>query len=256
MSEELIKPYGDTLNDGVVQLSFTLPVAHSARAIKAAEMYTEKLNFHSVSVVHAHKIGEGFTFFVVYARATPTLDYSRVKATEAEVHPMDFYEINEVIRTKLNRKLVAVGAAIGTDAHTVGIDAIFNMKGYNMDYGLERYPEIEAYNMGSQVSCEELLETALKVNADAILISQTVTQKDAHKRNFTEFIELLEAERLRGRFLLVAGGPRVSNDLAVELGYEAGFGPGTIPSQVASFMTMKISEKEGKSLDYGNDTET
>ena len=182
MSEELIKPYGDTLDDGVVQLSFTLPVKHGARAIKAAEMYAEKLNFHGVLVAHAHKIGEGFTFFVVYARATPTLDYSRVKATEVEIHPMDFYEINEVIRTKLNRKLVAVGATIGTDAHTVGIDAIFNMKGYNMDYGLERYPEIEAYNMGSQVSCEELLEMALKVNADAILISQTVTQKDAHKR--------------------------------------------------------------------------
>jgi len=254
MSEELIKAYGDTLDDGVVQLSFTLPVEHGARAIKAAEMYAEKLNFHSVSVAHAHKIGEGFTFFVVYARATPTLDYSRVKATEVEVRTMDFYEINEVIRTKLNRKLVAVGATIGTDAHTVGIDAIFNMKGYNMDYGLERYPEIEAYNMGSQVSCEGLLEMALKVNADAILISQTVTQKDAHKRNFTEFIELLEAERLRDRFLLVAGGPRVSTDLAVELGYEAGFGPGTIPSQVASFIAMKILEKEGKSLDYGNDT--
>jgi beta-lysine 5,6-aminomutase beta subunit len=96
---------------------------------------------------------------------------------------------------------------------------------------------------------------ALKVNADAVLISQTVTQKDAHKRNFIELIELLEAERLRDRFLLVAGGPRVSNDLAVELGYEAGFGPGTIPSQVASFMTMKILEKEGKNLDYGIDTE-
>ncbi|MCG6879679.1 MAG: cobalamin-dependent protein [Deltaproteobacteria bacterium] len=255
MSKELIKPYGDTLDDGVVQLSFTLPVEHGARAVRAAEMYAEKLNFHSVSVAHAHKIGEGFTFFVVYARATPTLDYSRVKATEVEVHTMDFYEINEVIRTKLNRKLVAVGASIGTDAHTVGIDAIFNMKGYNKDYGLERYPEIEAYNMGSQVSCEELLEMALKVNADAVLISQTVTQKDAHKRNFIELIELLEAERLRDRFLLVAGGPRVSNDLAVELGYEAGFGPGTIPSQVASFMTMKILEKEGKNLDYGIDTE-
>jgi beta-lysine 5,6-aminomutase beta subunit len=27
MAEKLVKPYGDTLNDGRVQLSFTLPVA-------------------------------------------------------------------------------------------------------------------------------------------------------------------------------------------------------------------------------------
>ncbi len=40
----LIKPYGDTLNDGVMQLSFTLPVELSAKAKKAAEVYLEKLN--------------------------------------------------------------------------------------------------------------------------------------------------------------------------------------------------------------------
>jgi len=120
-----------------------------------------------------------------------------------------------------------------------------NMKGYNQDYGLERYPEIDAYNLGAQVTCEELLQKALEVDADAILVSQTVTQKDAHIRNFTELIELLEAENVRNRFILVAGGPRVSHDLAVELGYDAGFGPETVPSEVASYLVNKILERKG-----------
>ena len=242
---ELVKPYGDTLNDGMVQLSFTLPVENCARAKKAAETYVSMLNFQQVSVAHAQKIADGFTYFVVYARAVPTLDYSTVKATEVETPHMSFYEINDMIKTRLNRRLSVVGATVGTDAHTVGIDAIMNMKGYNQDYGLERYPEINAYNMGAQVPSEALIQKAVEVDADAILVSQTVTQKDAHIRNFTELIELLEAENLRGQFLLLAGGPRISNDLAVELGYDAGFGPGTVPSQVASYLVIKMLERKG-----------
>ncbi len=245
MSEEIIKPYGDTLNDGVVQLSFTLPVENSARAKKAVEIYLSSLKFENILVAHASKIADNFTYFVVYARAIPTLDYSMVKAAEVTIKKMDFYEINELIKARINRRISVVGATIGSDAHTVGIDAIMNMKGYNRDYGLERYPEINAYNMGAQVTCEELLQKALEVEADAILVSQTVTQKDAHIRNFTELIELLEAENVRNRFIVVAGGPRISHDFAVEIGYDAGFGPGTLPSEVASFLVIKILERKG-----------
>mgnify|MGYP005668398847 CR=1 FL=1 len=196
-------------------------------------------------IAHSSKIADNFTYFVVYARAIPSLDYSTVKATEVRIKKMNLYEINELIKVRINRRISVVGATIGTDAHTVGIDAIMNMKGYNRDYGLERYPEINAYNMGAQVTCEELLQKALEVEADAILVSQTVTQKDSHIRNFTELIELLEAENVRDRFIVVAGGPRISNDFAVELGYDAGFGPGTLPSEVASFLVTKILEKQG-----------
>ncbi|HLE09890.1 MAG: hypothetical protein A2504_02735 [Bdellovibrionales bacterium RIFOXYD12_FULL_39_22] len=246
-TNNLIKPYGDTLNDGVIQVSFTLPVELSAKAKKAAELYLEKLNLTEVQISFAEKLTDGFTFFVAYGKAIPSLDYNSVEATEVSVLKMNFYEINNLIKMKLNRKLIVVGATIGTDAHTVGIDAIMNMKGYDGDYGLERYPEIDAYNMGSQVTPEALLKKALEVKADAILVSQTVTQKDAHIRNFTEFIELLEAEQLRSRFLICAGGPRVSNDLACELGYDAGFGPGTLPSMVASYLITTLIERKGVS---------
>jgi beta-lysine 5,6-aminomutase beta subunit len=245
MHEKRIKPYGDTLNDGIVQLSFTLPVPYSERAKKAAEAYVSELNFENVSVVHAQSIADNFTYFIVYGRAVPTLDYSTVKVIEVKAKQMSFHEINEVVRTRIGRRLSVIGATIGTDAHTVGIDAIMSMKGYNRDYGLERYPEINTYNMGAQVSSEALLEKALEVKADAILVSQTVTQKDIHLHNFSEFLGLLKATNVRTQFLLLAGGPRMTNDLAVQLGYDAGFGPGTLPSQVASFIVTKMLEREG-----------
>ena len=75
-----------------------------------------------------------------------------------------------------------------------------------------------------------------------------MTQKDAHIRNFTELVELLEAEGLRSRFLLIAGGPRVTHDLAIELGYDAGFGPGTVPSQVASYIATTLIKRKGRKV--------
>ncbi len=64
-------------------------------------------------------------------------------------------------------------------------------------------------------------------------------------RNFTELIELFEAENPRSHFILVAGGPRTTNDLAVELGHDAGFGPGAAPSGMASYLIIKLLEIKG-----------
>src|SRR5207249_3967738 len=107
-----------------------------------------------------------------------------------------------------------------------------NMKGYAGDYGLERYPWFEAYNLGSQVPNQVLLERARDKGADAVLVSQVVTQRDVHKDNARHFID--EAKRLgvQGKALLLLGGPRVDHKLALSLGFDAGFGPGTKPSEV------------------------
>jgi beta-lysine 5,6-aminomutase beta subunit len=244
MAKHLIKPYGDTLNDGIVQLAFTLPVENDPRASKAAEAYVSMLNFTDIHVVNAEKIADNFTYFVVYAKAIPTLDYDKINAPAAQYKHMDFYDINALVADQLHRRVTVIGATIGHDAHTVGIDAIMNMKGYNQDYGLERYPELIAINLGAQVPCEALIQQAIEQQADAILVSQTVTQKSSHVHNFTELVELLEAEKLRNRFILIAGGPKISNEFAIELGYDAGFGPGTVPSQVASFIVTRLLQKQ------------
>jgi beta-lysine 5,6-aminomutase beta subunit len=125
----------------------------------------------------------------------------------------------------------------------VGIDAILNMKGYKGDYGLERYHELEVYNLGSQIAVEELVRFAKDRRIDALLVSQVVTQKGSDIANFTALAELLEAEGLRDDIVLIAGGPRVTNLLAAELGYDAGFGRGTLPSDVATFIARRMANR-------------
>lgn len=241
----IIRPYGDTMDDGAIQLSFTLPVEHNNKAIEAARLYVLKLGFNDCEVVFSKPLSETFSFFVVYAKSQIGIDFDKVEVDDSpEDDSMDFYEVNDYIKENIGKKLVIVGACTGSDAHTVGIDAIMNMKGYDHHYGLERYEWVEAYNLGAQVENEELIKFARKVNADALLISQVVTQKDIHVQNLTNLIELIEAEGLRDKFIIVAGGPRISNKLAMELGYDAGFGKGTFAEHVASFVAKKVVERQ------------
>jgi beta-lysine 5,6-aminomutase beta subunit len=177
---------------------------------------------------------------------THSIDVSSIKVSVIESDVMDMHGVEEYIEKNIKRKLVVVGASTGTDAHTVGIDAVMNMKGYAGHYGLERYSMIEAYNLGSQVQNEDFVKKAIELKADVLLVSQTVTQKDVHIGNLVELVELLEAAKLRDKVILIAGGPRITNELAKELGYDAGFGPGKFAEHVASFFVDEFTKRKMK----------
>jgi beta-lysine 5,6-aminomutase beta subunit len=91
---------------------------------------------------------------------------------------------------------------------------------------------------------DELLAKAAAYGADAVLVSQVVTQKNIHLENLTELVELAEAEGLRDKMIFICGGPRISHELAIELGYDAGFGPGTLPNHVASFIVNELARRK------------
>ena len=235
-----IRPYGDTANDGVVQLSFTMPLPLSALAREAARRYAMLMGISNPLVAHAESIDKAFTFFVVYGACSHTLDPEQVLVDELAHDELDFYEINELIEKQLGQRVTVIGAAIESDAHTVGIDAIFNAKGFAGNYGLERFPAFRALNLGAQVSCEALLRRAAEEHAQAILVSQVVTQKNVHIHNLTKLIELAEAEGVRDHYLFIVGGPRISHAFAKELGYDAGFGPGSTATSVASYIAQEL----------------
>ncbi len=240
-----VRPYGDTRDDGKVQLSFTLPVEWSESADEAARRLVATMGFTDVAVAEGRRIASGFSFFVVYASTPVAVDLDGIAAAATKAHAMSLAEIDAFVRERVGRKIRIAGACIGTDAHTVGIDAILNMKGYRGDYGLERYREFETFNLGSQVAVEELARFTRDEGIDAVLASQVVTQKGSDVANFTALSELLEAEGIRERVLLIAGGPRMTNLLAAELGYDAGFGRGTLPSDVAAFVARRMADRAG-----------
>ncbi len=235
-----IKPYGDTMNDGKVQMSFTLPVKNDEKGMEAARLISKQMGLTEPNVAYARSLDKEFTFYVVYGSTVHTIDYTQIQVQTVQDETMDMPEIDQFIKDNIGRKIVVVGASTGTDAHTVGIDAIMNRKGFAGHYGLERYEMIEAYNLGSQVLNEDFIKKGKELNADILLVSQTVTQKNIHIQNLSELIELAEAEGIRSRCILCCGGARITHELAKELGYDAGFGPGKFANDVATFCVKEM----------------
>ena len=241
----IVRPYGDTTGDGMVQLSFTLPIPHDKRAEGAAAQLAKRMGIDPALVVHAKPMGPDYTFFVVYGTSNHLVDLDQVEVLERDYPLLTPKEANLAIRRSLRRRVVLVGGCIGTDAHTVGIDAILNIKGFAGEKGLEYYRELRVVNMGAQVSVPQLVARAKHEKADAVLVSQVVTQRDAHILNTKEmaaaFREAYPADR---RPLLIIGGPRFDETMARELGVDRVFGRGTTPGEVASYLVSALVPSE------------
>jgi beta-lysine 5,6-aminomutase beta subunit len=239
-----VKPYADHIGDGLVQMSFTLPVPYSLAARRAALELAARMGFEEPEVVHYEELTEGYTYFVMYGRCTVSVDFEALQGEGFDIEYMSEDEVEHFVSTHIGRRIVVVGASTGSDTHSVGIDAMLNLKGYHGHHGLEGYRCFQTYNLGSQVPNSVLLARALEVDADAILVSQTVTQQNLHVQNLTELVEMVEAEGRRGRMILACGGPRVTNELAKELGYDAGFSKGTEPHHLATFLARELAARE------------
>ncbi len=254
---QFVRPYGDTTGDGMVQLSFTLPITHNKVADGAAVQLANKMGIDPALVVHSKPMGDGFTFFVVYGRVNHLVDPSTVEVVERDYPLLTPKEANAAIKRAMRRRLVVVGGCIGTDAHTVGIDAILNIKGFAGEKGLEYYRELKVVNLGAQVSVPDLVQRAREEQADAVLVSQVVTQRDAHVHNTTTmsaaFREAFPAGR---RPLLVVGGPRFDESAAAALGVNRVFGRGTTPGEVASYLAHAVAARTSTGTPTGTSTPT
>lgn len=240
MSErKLLRAYGDREGDGMVQMSFALAVLPGDRAREAAKRFAEAHGLSDPLITAMEQCSSEYTYFVAYGHSKHTVDLSVIHVEELTAQPLTREEI-EAKGKSFGRKIVVVGACTGSDAHTVGIDAIINYKGFAGEKGLESYKAFDAHNLGAQVENHELAERARALGADAILVSQVITQRNCHKENAAALIELLKKQGLRDKFILVLGGPRIDHQLAVDLGFDAGFGPGTKPATVAAFLVERL----------------
>ncbi len=238
-----LRAYGDRHGDGMVQMSFTLELSPSVRAKEAAKRFAEHHGLSEPLVTTMEECAKGYSFFVVYGHSKHSVDVDAIDVVELESPILERAEIEERGK-KLGRKIVVVGACTGSDAHTVGIDAILNYKGYAGDKGLESYKAFESFNLGAQVENEQLAARALALSADAVLISQIITQRNCHKENAAAFIEMAKAQGFRHKMLMLLGGPRIDHKLALDLGFDAGFGPGTKPSEVASLIVEHVHKEK------------
>ena len=134
-----------------------------------------------------------------------------------------------------------VGACIGTDAHTVGIDAILNVKGIAGEKGLEYYRELRVVNLGAQVDVPELVERGPgRAGRRGPGRPGRHPARRAPAQHPGDVGGVPGGVPGRRRPLLVVGGPRFDELMAGELGVDRIFGRGTTPREVASYLVHAL----------------
>jgi beta-lysine 5,6-aminomutase beta subunit len=96
-------------------------------------------------------------------------------------------------------------------------------------------------NMGAQVDVADLVTRARAERADAVLVSQVVTQREAHLAGARALSAAFRDAYPAGGPLLVVGGPRFDPGMAAELGVDKIFGRGTTPREVASYLVHALA---------------
>ena len=114
---QAVRPYADRLGDGLVQMSFTLPVPYSLAARKAALELAAKMGYEEPEVVHYEELTDGYTYFVMYGRCVQSVDFASLQGEGFDIEYMSEDEIERFVEHNLGRRVVVVGASTGSDTH-------------------------------------------------------------------------------------------------------------------------------------------
>ncbi|MDR3565640.1 MAG: cobalamin-dependent protein [Negativicutes bacterium] len=87
------------------------------------------------------------------------------------------------------------------------------------------------------LASEEIIEQAIQQEVTTLLISRTLGYGVAEL--LARFIDQADAAGIRARTRLGIGGMAIRRELAAELGFDAGFGPGTTVEEVVAFIERR-----------------
>ena len=76
---EKLKPYGDKMNDGKVQLSFTLPITNDEKGDEAAKELARKMGVLDPLVAESITLDTEFTMYIVYGSVSHTVNYNNIE---------------------------------------------------------------------------------------------------------------------------------------------------------------------------------
>ncbi|MGB4015401.1 MAG: D-ornithine 4,5-aminomutase subunit OraE [Bacilli bacterium] len=229
----LIKPEAEWLADGTVVVDFTLPAA-IREAEAAAREIGRKMNLSDVEVIHREILHDAeATRIQIKGRVEFAVDLSALKIPPAPEVLSD-EEIRAFVR---EHPLKVVAATVGEDEHSVGLREIIDIK----HGGIEKYGVACEY-LGTSVPVEKLVDAAIELDADAILMSTIISHNDIHYKNMKKLSDYAVEKGIRDRVIIIAGGTQVTPELAAEQGVDAGFGRGAKGEHVATFLVKRKRE--------------
>ncbi len=232
-NSNLVKPEVEWLADGTVVIDLTLPTSIKYAEAASIEI-AKKMNLLEPEVIHREVLQTAeATRIQVKGKIDFDIDLEKLVLPE-EPDLLSEKEIREKID---NKPLTIVAGTVGEDEHSVGLREIIDIK----HGGIEKYG-INCIYLGTSVPITKLVDAAIEVNADAILMSTIISHDDIHYKNMKKTHEYAIEKGIRDKIIIVAGGTQVTPELAKKQGVDQGFGRGTKGNHVASFILKKREE--------------
>jgi len=231
--EGIIRPEAEWHGDGIVTVEMVIPTFTEAAEVAALE-FAKKMNLENPQIIHKRVLHPAeATAFLVKGKLNSYIKLSDIKIIEKEEHLSD-YEIENFVK---KHDLKVVGATVGEDEHSVGMQEILDIK----HGGIEKWG-FKCYYLGTSVPVEKLVDAAIEVGACTILASTIITHGDVHKINMRKLDAICREKGIRNKIILIAGGTQVTDQIAKENGMDAGFGRGTHGIDVADFIVKKLKD--------------
>lgn len=231
----LIRPEVQWQGDGVVVVDLTLPTSGQI-AMAAALEIGKRMNLKDVEVIHKEILhpAEG-TRIQIKGQVDFDIDITTLTVPKIPVVLSDA-EITAFVKI---HPIKIVAATVGEDEHSVGLREIIDIK----HGGIEQYG-ITCNYLGTSVPIDKLVDAAIEINADAILLSTIISHDDIHYKNMKKINDYAIEKGIRDRIIIIAGGTQVTPEMAVKQGIDAGFGRGTKGVQVATFLVNRLRGSE------------
>jgi len=229
----VIKPEVEWLADGYVVVDLTLPISIRYAQYAAIEI-GKKMNLSDCEVIHKEILHPAEASRIqIKGKVNFDINLNTLVIPD-EVVSLSDDEIRDFVK-KNPFKIVA--ATVGEDEHSVGLREIIDIK----HGGIEKYGIMCEY-LGTSVLVSKLVDAAIEIDADAILMSTIISHDEIHYKNMKKAHEYAIERGVRDKLIIIAGGTQVTPEIAVKQGVDAGFGRNTKGSHVATFLVNKKRE--------------
>ncbi len=232
---KLLKPEVEWAGDGCILVTLFLPAEERVAEVAAMEI-AKRMGLQEAEVIHKQVMhpAEG-TLVEFKGRLDFAIELDKLEIPQ-QAELLSEEEIRKIIK---QHGLTVVAATVGEDEHSVGMREIVDIK----HGGIESFG-VKCHYLGTSVPVQKVIDAAIETNSQAILISTIISHGDIHRINMKKLNDLCVEKGVRDRFILVAGGTQVNNEMALECGLDAGFGRGTKGIDVASYLAKVLLEKE------------
>lgn len=239
-----IRPQGYILGDGYLRMSFMLPIPLGNKTRAVARRLAETMGLKNVRVTHIEAVDHTKSFCVVEAQSESSVDATAILPEVNDPVPSDVESLCRFVKERLNRRLIVAGGCLGPESDSVVMDTLFNMAGYMGKPGIEAYPCFSARHLRADLDPQALVHKLVDVQADAIVVCKVAGKNDDVVAELTRFVRLLDDdEALPDHLVKICVSPRMTTEVAEDMGYDAGFGAGTLPLQLAQFIVQTVMER-------------